>query len=122
MNVEVDPTVQRTRLLKLNVFQTWIACIVGAISIGGAVTAWAYGWIGLPQKVEKIEASQLKFEETARPLMLLTNRVQAVEDSQKAIWQKLSSDHDLLIGINQKLTDVQENQKDLSTDVKSLKK
>jgi len=91
------------------------------MSIGGAVTAWTYGWAGLPQKVEKIEASQLRFEETTQPLMMLTNRVQELEEAQKAIWQRLSSDHDLLIGINQKLTDVKEKQAEISADVKSLK-
>lgn len=122
MKPEVVPSAQRTRILKLTVFQTWLACIGGVIGIGTAAAAVAHGWIGLPEKVDRIDQHQQKIEETTRPLMELTNRVHAIEDSQKQVWSKLSADHDLLIGINQKLIDVKEQQAELSTDVKALKK
>jgi len=111
----MDPEATRSKILNLNKLQTWILVIGGIIGIGGAVTAWAHGWLGLPDKVDRIEQAQT-------PLLGLTNRVQSIEDQQKLMWAKRNEDHDLLTKIDQSLQDLKEQQTQLRDDVKGLKK
>lgn len=123
MNNETpEPAVQRATILKLTKFQTWIGCIVGFIGLCTTLAAIAHGWIGLPQKVQEIQNQQAEIQAKQIPLMLLTNRVDTLENGQKAVWAKVSADHDLLLGINQKLSDMDERQKETAQDVKALKK
>jgi hypothetical protein len=121
-----EPAVQRATILKLTVFQTWCGCIVGAIAVTTAITAIANGWMGLPARVQAIQDAQMKLEEAQKPLslpiMTLTNRVTALEEGQRLTWQKLQTDHDLLIGINQKLQDMDDRTRETAADVKALRK
>lgn len=111
----MDADVQRTKLLNLNRLQTWLIIFGTGIGIVTAVTAWAHGWLGLPDKVNRIEVNQ-------RPLMELPHRVTAIEDDQRLLWSKVAGDHDLLISINQKLTDVNQQQQELRQDLKDSRK
>lgn len=106
---------QRTKILKLQVFQTWVGCIAGAAAILGGVAAVAQGWLGLPDKVNAIEQAQ-------KPISAITNRVDHLEDTTRLIWQKMNGDHDLLIKIDQKMTDQAEQTKELRQDVKDIKR
>jgi hypothetical protein len=106
---------QRSKILKLNVLQTWVIIIGTSLGIVGAVAAWATGWMGLPERVKAVEQSQI-------PVATITNRVDTLEKSQTLVWQKLAADHDLLIGINQSLVDLKEQQREIKQDVKDLKK
>jgi hypothetical protein len=118
----LEASASRAKLLKLNVFQTWITVIGALIGIGTVTLGVAKGWVGLPAKVDAIQQHQQAYEDAQRPLMVLTNRVDSLEENQRLLWAKISSDHDLLLQINQKLTDVNEQQKEISQDVRSLKK
>lgn len=111
--------VQRAKILKLNLFQTWLAVIVAIAGLGGSAYAvasgWAGSWFGLPEKVKEIQSTQ-----PAISNMLW--RVDSLETTQKLMWQKLTVDHDLLIKIDQKLTDQAEQTQELRMDVKNLRK
>lgn len=101
--------------MNLNRVQTWLIVFGTAIGIITAITAWAHGWLGLPDKVSRIEAKQ-------QPLTELPARVITLEEGQKLMWTKLATDHDLLISINQNLTDVKQQQQELRQDIKDSRK
>jgi hypothetical protein len=101
----MDTNTQNSKILNLNRIQTWLIIFGTGIGILTAVAAWAHGWLGLPDKVSHIDEAQ-------RPLVELPARVANVEEQQKLLWNKIDSDHDLLITINQNLTDLKQDAKD----------
>ena len=94
----MDADIQRKKLLNLNKLQTLLIIFGTAFGIMSAVAAWAHGWLGLPDKVSRIESKQ-------QPLVDLPNRVATIEYQDKSLWYKLSADHDVLTAINQNLAD-----------------
>lgn len=122
MKAVAEPAVQRATILRLTKLQTWCGAIVGVIGVGTTIAAIAHGWVGLPAKVEEIRTQQETIVHRQAAFEVMTNRVQSVEDSTKLIWNKLSSDHDLLTKIDQKLSDIDEQQKETAQDVKALRK
>lgn len=111
----MNADIQRSKMLNLNRLQTWLLIFGTSIGILTAAAALAHGWLGLPDKVSRIEAKQ-------QPLVDLPNRVATIEEQQRLLWNKLSADHDVLTAINQNLTDLKQQQQELRQDVKDIKK
>lgn len=111
----MNADIQRSKMLNLNRLQTWLLIFGTSFGILTAVAALAHGWLGLPDKVSRIEAKQ-------QPLTELPARVNTLEEGQKLMWTKLATDHDLLISINQNLTDVKQQQQEIRQDVKDIKR
>jgi hypothetical protein len=102
------------KLLRLNQWQTaavWIT-LMGAIFFGGL--AYAKGWLGVPDKIDKLEISNAE-------LIKLPPRIAALEADNKELWQKLSGDHDLLLKIAQGQVDLADSMKEQRRDMRDLR-
>jgi hypothetical protein len=92
-----------------------LVTLFGGLLTGGI--AWAKGWLGLPEKVNALELSNLT---NTTLLISLPLRVDNLERAQVQMWQKRSEDHDLLLGISQSLHDLKDQAQETRQDVKDL--
>jgi hypothetical protein len=122
MSRPLEPDEARKKLLNLNRLQTVLIVVATSIGIITGLEAWAQGWLGLPKKVEEIQARQETMELRQMELGGMTNRVVALEDWTRSLNTKVASDHDLLVKINQSLDDLKEQQAETREDIKGLKK
>jgi hypothetical protein len=111
----MDADTQRKKLLNLNRLQTLLIIVGTGMGIVTGVTAWARGWLVLPDKVAHIESTQ-------QTLTDLPGRVASIEQQQRLLWDKLNGDHDLLIRINQGVSDMKDQQQQLRQDIQDSKK
>lgn len=119
---DMGPEETRSKILSLNRIQTWLIIFGTSIGIVTAFTAWAHGWLGLPDKVDQISRAQAVIELRQQSFETITNRVVSVEEWTRALNTKVGTDHDLLVRILQTQEDMKEQQQQLRQDVKDLKK
>lgn len=90
-----------------------VLVVLALLTLSGGVVAWTTGWLGMPDKVLKLQNNQ-------DLLMSLPPRIDNLEKAQAQMWQKRSEDHDLLLGISTSLKDLKEQSAETRQDVKDL--